>query len=341
VSRPGPCIDGRIALCGCGSIGRLHAGNLAGRADLFYHSRTAVSAQALQARHGGAVASDFDEVLGSDARAVVIATPPELHCSQAVAALEAGKSVLVEKPLCGTPDEIERIAAALEASTGAFLMVAENYYYKPSLTALRRALTGGRIGVPQSLALRKLVRQEATGWKSQWGALLEGGIHFVALGAELADVAAQAQTSAMQTPVASALTSPTRVEAVFPGRRAGAPERHARLSMVYDSGLSVDLHYAWDTPALLRGVFQHCRLVGDEGTITFESNGLYLVQRGGRGPRLVLPGVADMMGYRAMTDDFLSCLAEPGRQPYSNLARARRDLGIVHAAYAHLEGGAQ
>ena len=35
----------RIALCGCGGIGRVHAGNLAARADLLFQSRTAASAE--------------------------------------------------------------------------------------------------------------------------------------------------------------------------------------------------------------------------------------------------------------------------------------------------------
>ena len=42
------------------------------------------------------------------------------------------------------------------------------------------------------------------------------------------------------------------------------------------------------------------------------------------------------MGYGGMIRDFLGCLQEPGRQPYSELARARRDLAIVFAAYEGL-----
>ncbi len=37
-----------------------------------------------------------------------------------------------------------------------------------------------------------------------------------------------------------------------------------------------------------------------------------------------------------MTDDFLLCLSSSEAVPYSSLARARRDLDIVHRAYEHL-----
>lgn len=316
----------RIALCGCGRIGRVHAGNLAGRADLLFQSRTPASADDFRRRFGGEVAADYRDVLASDVQAVVIATPPEMHCHQVLEALGAGKSVLVEKPLCTCPAEVEQIVAAAGAAAGRFLMVAENYYYKPSLAALRRAVSQGWVGAVGELSVRKLTRQEADGWKSRWGALLEGGIHFVALAADLADAALGA----------SAPLAPDEVSAEFPGCQPGQPERHARLRLTYGSGLVVRLHYAWDTATLLRGTFQHSCLQGDGGRILFESNGLYLLERGRRGPRLAVPGLADLMGYRAMTDDFLGCLGESGRQPYSDLARARRDLGVVFAAYAHL-----
>ena len=58
-----------------------------------------------------------------------------------------------------------------------------------------------------------------------------------------------------------------------------------------------------------------------------------------RGPGrkgLSLPGFADLMGYAAMTDDFLLCLSCREASPYSSLERARRDLDIVLRAYEQL-----
>ena len=95
------------------------------------------------------------------------------------------------------------------------------------------------------------------------------------------------------------------------------------------------LHYAWNAFSLTKGTFQHARILGTEGRIVFECNGLYVRLRGRR-KRLYFPGVGDLMGYKGMMRDFLQCLQEPGRQPYSNLARAERDLGIVFTAYKGL-----
>ena len=126
------------------------------------------------------------------------------------------------------------------------------------------------------------------------------------------------------------------MEAEFPTLRKGSPERRCRLSLTWDGGLEAHLLYAWDLPTLARGVFQHSRVDGVEGRILFESNGLYLHVRGPGRKGLSFPGFADLMGYGRMTDDFLLCLSSREASPYSSLARARRDLDIVHRAYEHL-----
>lgn len=303
----------KIGLIGCGAIGRLHAKNLAPRANMIYCSRSLASAERFGEEFGGRAVASVEELLRVDGLdAVVIASPPEHHCAQAVAALGAGKAVLVEKPLCVSAAEIESVSAA-EADSGTFVMVAENYYYKPSLALIKDwAAAAGPI---RSVRAKKLFTQEAAGWKSGYGALLEGGIHFVALVSDLFDRA------------------PDAVEAEFPGHQAGVPERHSVLRLRFGAA-EAELRYAWDRPSLTKGILQRSRVECERGRVLFESNGLY-VRRGGRwGFRL-----RDLMGYGAMTSDFLACLDEPGRRPYSDLARARRDLGIVFAAYEGLDQG--
>jgi hypothetical protein len=116
----------------------------------------------------------------------------------------------------------------------------------------------------------------------------------------------------------------------------GVPERQAHVSLAYGSGLQARLHYAWDVPRLAKGIGQHSRVDGGAGRILFESNGLYLHVRGPARQGLTFPGFGDLMGYGAMTDDFLRCILAADTGPYSNLARARRDLDIVFAAYRNL-----
>ena len=299
-------------------MGRRHAKNLVGKVELSFHSRTRASAEALSRQCGGGpVFASYAEVVDSTVDAVLISSPPDAHRPQVVAALAAGKGVLVEKPLCATEGDLAAIVAAATAHSDALLMIAENYYYKPLLKRLRWIIQQGFIGQVRQATIGKRFTQQAAGWKSSYGALIEGGIHFVALGADLfAD-------------------APRQVTAEFPGQRAGEPERNSVVRVEYASGAELVLRYAWNAFSLTKGTFQHARILGTEGRIVFECNGLY-VRLQGRRKRLYFPGVGDLMGYKGMMRDFLQCLQDPGRQPYSDLARAERDLGIVFAAYKGL-----
>jgi predicted dehydrogenase len=309
-----------VCLIGCGRIGSLHARHLAGRARVVCYDRAPERAARLAAAHRLEVVPTWDQVLRrQDVEALLLCSPPEFHSDQAVAGLQAGKSVLVEKPVCVRLEEADRLAAAAAGVLPGRLMVAENYYYKPVLTLLRRLIRTGVVGVPAHLHLRKLSWQQATGWKQGYGALLEGGIHFVALVSALAE--------------SCGYEGPERVRAEFPGQPAGQPERRSHTFLQYSGALDARIDYGWDRQALLGGLFQHSQLRGTEGRVVFESNGLYAAAARRGQPRLYWPGLRDLMGYRAMTDDFLACLEEPTRAPVSSLRRARRDLEIVLAAY--------
>ena len=319
-----------ICLVGCGAIGRLHAKNLVGKAELCFYSRTRASAEVFSGEYGGGRVYDtYEEVLDSEVDAVLISSPPEAHRVQVVAALEVGKGVLVEKPLCATEEDLAVLGEVVAAHPEALLMVAENYYYKPSLKLIKWIIEQGFIGEVQRAEIGKRFMQVASGWKSGYGALLEGGIHFVALGADL--FAGEVR----------------RVKAEFPGHVAGVskmgashsdaapPERNSVVRVEYAGGAELVLRYAWNAFSLTKGTFQHSRVMGTEGRVVFESNGIYVFLQGRR-KRVYFPGVKDLMGYGGMTRDFLQCLQEPGRKPYSDFLRARRDLGIVFAAYEGL-----
>lgn len=307
----------KICLVGCGNMGALHARNLVGRTDLFFCSRSWQSARHFQKKFlGRGVFVDFDAVLESDIEAVVIASPPEYHAEQIIQALQANKAVLVEKPLCISSEEVAQIEIVLEQVEYPLLMVAENYYYKPSLSYIKQLIRMGMIGDVQSVAVKKMTTQKATGWKNAHGALLEGGIHFVALIADLFD------------------TSPIDIEAVFPGYVSDEAERHSVTRLTFQNGVVAELNYSWNTPSLTKGVFQHSKIMGSKGSITFESNGIYVWHSGAALP--VLPGLRDLMGYGAMTQEFLACVKDRSLEPYSNFERAKRDLNIVFRAYDDL-----
>ena len=312
-----------ICLVGCGRIGRLHARNLSAMAELSFCSRSRASAEKFQGEFKGrGIFERLEEVLDAPRiKAVVIASPPEVHQEQIVAALRAGKSVLVEKPMCVSAREVGAIEAAWQSRPDCFLMVAENYYYKPSLILLKKLIAAGCIGRIESVEVKKRFAMEAIGWKRECGALLEGGVHFVALISALFDAA------------------PGKVKADFPGRVPGQAERRSIVDLEYADGAVARLHYAWNAKSFTRGVFQHSLIRGDQGKITFESNGIYVWLNSGKKKRLFFPGFTDLMGYRRMSRDFIDCLGEPSKQPYSNFCKAKRDLSIVFEAYAGLQDG--
>ena len=127
----------KICLVGCGSIGRLHAKNLADKAELCFYSRTRASAQAFSGEFGGGrVFDSYEEVLDSAVDAVLISTPPEAHRVQVIDAIEAGKGVLVEKPLCATAEDLVAIGAVAAAQDKSEIF--------DSLTSLGGTVQGGQ-----------------------------------------------------------------------------------------------------------------------------------------------------------------------------------------------------
>lgn len=88
-----------------------------------------------------------DEALLDDERvqAVVLCTPNHLHEEQAVAALEAGKHVLVERPLSLTAEGARRVTEAARA-TGNSVVVGMSHRFRPDVAALRAFVAGGELG---------------------------------------------------------------------------------------------------------------------------------------------------------------------------------------------------
>ena len=89
--------------------------------------------------------SEYRELLAdSEIDVVMIATRHGLHAEQAVAALEAGKRVFVEKPLCLTEEELDRIVAAWRAAGRPAAMVGFNRRFSPHVAKVRTLFAGRR-----------------------------------------------------------------------------------------------------------------------------------------------------------------------------------------------------
>ena len=114
-------------------------------------------------RYGWAeAATDWRTVVGRDDVDIVdICTPGNSHAEIAIAALEAGKHVLVEKPLANSVDEGGAMvaAAAAAAARGVCSMVGFNYRRVPALALARDLIAAGRIGA---------VRQVRAAYLQDW-----------------------------------------------------------------------------------------------------------------------------------------------------------------------------
>ena len=90
----------------------------------------------------------WQELIADDEiNAVYIATPVDLHAAQAIAAAEAGKQVLCEKPMALNVEECDRMIAAAGAS-GVKLGVSYYRHFYPVLARVKAILEAGEIGTP-------------------------------------------------------------------------------------------------------------------------------------------------------------------------------------------------
>ncbi|UJW33583.1 Gfo/Idh/MocA family oxidoreductase [Saccharothrix sp. AJ9571] len=112
--------------------------------------RDEAKTKAAAAKYGfAAVETDWrDLVARDDVGLVDVCTPGDSHAAIAIAALEAGKHVLCEKPLANTVEEAEQMAAAARAAAtrGVRSMVAFNYRRVPALAHARKLVGDGALG---------------------------------------------------------------------------------------------------------------------------------------------------------------------------------------------------
>jgi len=141
--------------------------------------------------------TDFNAVLGrSDIDVVDLVVPHHLHAPYSIAALKAGKHVLVEKPVATKLSDAEEMIRTVK-STGKKLMVAEPVRFTPSIQRVAGMIERNEIGEPFLFTTRgefyvqpQRFQGAHTGWRGDaekigGGVLLESGIHNIAIGTVL------------------------------------------------------------------------------------------------------------------------------------------------------------
>jgi len=179
----------RFGLIGFGAWGRHHAQTIAslpGLALAAIACDTVESMRAAQSAYPAArVTQDWHDVLAMREIDVVdVVTPNHLHAGIAIAALRAGKDVLLEKPMAITLDECDALLAA-EGETGRLVSVGHELRQSAQWGRIKSLIDQDAIGVPLFLNLslfRNFYRAGAARWRydparvGSW--LLEEGVHY-------------------------------------------------------------------------------------------------------------------------------------------------------------------
>lgn len=138
----------RIAVAGAGLIGRTHIELLTRSADACLAAVVDPSPAAapLAARCGVPHLASLDELLAHQRPdGVILATPNDLHVPQALQCLQAGVSVLVEKPVSATVADGERLLRAAHASA-ARVLVGHHRAHSPLMARACEVVQSGRLG---------------------------------------------------------------------------------------------------------------------------------------------------------------------------------------------------
>ena len=179
----------RVGLIGFGAWGRQHALSIAGLPELELKAiacSTDASAEAAAEAYPSAfVSRDWREVVTrGDLDVIDVATPNYLHADVAIAALDAGKDVLLEKPMATTIADCDRLLAA-EARSGRLVSVGHELRQSAQWGKIKALIDDNQIGDPLYVNInlfRNFYRSGASGWRydrSRVGSwLLEEAVHY-------------------------------------------------------------------------------------------------------------------------------------------------------------------
>ncbi len=161
----------RVAVIGCGPWGRNHVRvfNQLGLLRLVCDEDEQTLAALREDVEGIETCTSLDDALSrNDVDAVVIATPVPTHAEFALSAMEAGKDVLVEKPLATSLFDAERIQKAAQ-TTGAIVAVGHVFEYHPAVSRLCELVQSGELGKLRYLYSHRLnFGRVRTGEDAMW-----------------------------------------------------------------------------------------------------------------------------------------------------------------------------
>ena len=138
----------RIAVAGAGYIGQAHIDVLlkSPSCELCAIVDPAPAAQALAAKAGVPLYATLDELLGHNRPdGLILATPNQLHVTQALQCIAAGLPILLEKPIATTVAEGRQLLGRVE-ETGAKVLIGHHRAHSPIMAKAREVVESGQLG---------------------------------------------------------------------------------------------------------------------------------------------------------------------------------------------------
>ena len=245
----------RIGIIGLGHIGRAHAdrlcdstATLGGGMDIDLEARTQF------ANTYNTSVYETADALFAAVDAVIVATPNRYHEQYAVAALEAGIDVLLEKPLAHCLTSAERIAATAR-ETDSFCMVGFKKRFAAPVELLKKFQQEGRFGEVHHIEANYIRRRgvpRRTSWFTQrplagGGALVDIGVHAIDLALHLLDYPAVAEVTGTTRSMDETLVTDTDSESMTAENdtKVSDVEKSATAFIRCTDGSTISLEVAW------------------------------------------------------------------------------------------------
>ena len=264
--------------------------------------------------------TDFRQmIIEADLDAVDICLPHHLHAEAIVAAAQAGKHILCEKPLCLTVQEAEQVQRAVSAA-GVTLMCAHNQLFLPAVSTAKQLLEQGILGTVYEVrtadSFHNDFNPQNMGWRataatSGGGELMDTGYHPTYLLLHLAGA----------SPVeATALLSRHRL-------RFMESEDSAQVLVRFDNGVVGHLVTSWayDPPP----GSERFSVVGERGSLHSDGRALTVTLRGSSSQTYDFD---DVDTYVSEIGHFADCLSS-GTRPLHTEREGIDVLCLILAAY--------
>lgn len=184
----------RFGVAGCGAIGPTHGAaiqQIPDHAELIAVAdpvRERASQMAQKFGVSRIYSSECELLADKEIDVVCICTPSGMHARQAIAAMEAGKHVIVEKPMDVTPEACLQLIAA-EKRTGRKLTIISQHRFDAATQIVKEIIDSGKLGkiVMADAQVKWWRTQEyydSGDWRGTWqwdggGALMNQGVHTV------------------------------------------------------------------------------------------------------------------------------------------------------------------